>query len=419
MFARRSKILVGAQAVAETPLLLPSFSSKGFPQVKQIMDLMAEFITTPILISSYDVYHRLIPKNITFSQVLFLDSGGYEAKIDHDLSESYGKTHRAKPWNRRLHERVLGNWSTRWPTIAVSFDSPVQLLSLSKQIRNAAELQARYPHLLWEFLLKPESTKDSLLPIEKLIARVTHLAKFAVVGLTEKELGDSVFDAMTKIARLRIHMDAAGVNIPIHIFGSLDALTTVLYFLAGAEIFDGLTSVSGYHDGKTVYSSELWGTSRFGRHPAKSRTEEQHYEMWRNNYYYLLKLRTQIIKLRGQRISLIFGIIQPVLQHSYATAGYRAGGDVEMGGSGGRGFFRSRKPEEIKVDLRKEEDATLNQAFDVQVAEHLGKFVSEANERDTGAIRDALREIKTAMEADIEGTLDPIFGGSIPQTYLC
>ena len=90
-----------------------------------------------------------------------------------------------------------------------------------------------------------------------------------------------------------------------------------------------------------------------------------------------------------------------------------------MGGSGGRGFFRGRKPEEIKLDLRKEEERTLDQAFDAQVAEHLGKFLSEANQRDTKAIRDALDEIKNALGADIEGTVDPILGGSIrKRTYV-
>src|SRR5260370_979168 len=90
-----------------------------------------------------------------------------------------------------------------------------------------------------------------------------------------------------------------------------------------------------------------------------------------------------------------------------------------MGGSGGRGFFRGRKPEEIKLDLRKEEEKTLDQAFDAQVAEHLGKFLSEANQRDTKAIRDALDEIKNALGADIEGTVDPTLGGSIrKRTYV-
>lgn len=54
MFARRSKIHMGSQVVAETPLMLPSFSSKGFPQIAKIMKLMGEFITGPILVSAYD-----------------------------------------------------------------------------------------------------------------------------------------------------------------------------------------------------------------------------------------------------------------------------------------------------------------------------------------------------------------------------
>ena len=277
------------------------------------MDLMAEFITSPILISSYDIYYRLIPQKITFSQLLFLDSGGYEARVDHDLSETYGKMHKPKPWNRRLHEHILGNWSSRWPTIAVSFDSPVQFLSLPKQIHNAAELQGRYPNLLWGCLLKPESAKDAFLPIENLISRITHLRKFAVVGLTEKELGDSPFGAMTKIARLRTHMNAAGVAIPIHIFGSLDALTTVLYFLAGAEIFASLTWFRfGYHEGKTIYSQN-YGVLRDSE-GIRRRTEEQHYEMWRNNYYYLEKLRTQMINYERTKDLAHFGTIQPLLQ---------------------------------------------------------------------------------------------------------
>ncbi|MBZ5671220.1 MAG: hypothetical protein LAO04_16005 [Acidobacteriia bacterium] len=294
MFARRTKIVLGAQTVAETPLLLPSFSSKGFPQVRQIMSLMAEFITGPILISSYDVHYRLIPKKITFPQLLFLDSGGYEARVEHDLSETYGKLHKPRKWSQQLYERVLTHWSSKWPTIAVSFDSPAKFLGLSKQIDGAVELQKRYPHLLWELLVKPETAKDTFISFEKLIKRVEHLRRFAVVGITEKELDDSLFGAMTKIARLRTQMNAAGIDIPIHIFGSLDPLTTVLYFLAGAEIFDGLTWLRfGYHAGKTIYYQN-YAVIRDST-GLRRRTHDQYHEMWRSNYYYLEKLRTQMI----------------------------------------------------------------------------------------------------------------------------
>src|SRR5437879_1513713 len=90
-----------------------------------------------------------------------------------------------------------------------------------------------------------------------------------------------------------------------------------------------------------------------------------------------------------------------------------------MGGSGGRGFFRGRKPEEIGADLRKEEERTHDQAFDTQIAERLGEFLGDANQRDTKAITTAIEEIKDALSADIEGSVDPIMGGSIRKhTYV-
>jgi hypothetical protein len=90
-----------------------------------------------------------------------------------------------------------------------------------------------------------------------------------------------------------------------------------------------------------------------------------------------------------------------------------------MGGSGSRGFFRGRKPDEVKAELRREEERTVDQAFDATVAERLGDLLAAANQRDANAIQKALDEIKGAMAADIDGTLDPIFGGSVrKRTYV-
>jgi hypothetical protein len=90
-----------------------------------------------------------------------------------------------------------------------------------------------------------------------------------------------------------------------------------------------------------------------------------------------------------------------------------------MGGSGGRDFFIGRNPEAVKIELRKEEKRTHDQAFDTQVAARLGDLLGEANRRDGEAISAALDEIKSAIGADIEGSLDPIFGGSVRKnTYV-
>src|SRR5271165_7151085 len=84
-----------------------------------------------------------------------------------------------------------------------------------------------------------------------------------------------------------------------------------------------------------------------------------------------------------------------------------------MGGSGGDRYFIDRTPDEVKSDLRKEEERTQDQAFDTETAEALGNLLAEANTRDTGAISEALHEIKRVLEHDIEGSVDPRFGGSV------
>jgi Second Messenger Oligonucleotide or Dinucleotide Synthetase domain len=91
-----------------------------------------------------------------------------------------------------------------------------------------------------------------------------------------------------------------------------------------------------------------------------------------------------------------------------------------MGGSGSRGFFRGRRPDEAKQDLRKEEEQrTLNQAFEATVAEQLETLLAAANRRDIKAVNEALTEIKDALASDIEGTLDARFGGSVrKRTYV-
>jgi len=73
-----------------------------------------------------------------------------------------------------------------------------------------------------------------------------------------------MLDRMETIARLRRGLDAAGVSAPIQVFGALDPLSSALYCLAGAEIFDGLTWLRfAYKDGQCVYSHN-YGVVRVG-----------------------------------------------------------------------------------------------------------------------------------------------------------
>ena len=91
--------------------------------------------------------------------------------------------------------------------------------------------------------------------VEDIVANVSTIGRFHILGITEKELGDSMIERMDNIARIRLALDDAGLQrVAMHIFGGLDPITVSLYFLAGAEIFDGLTWLRfGFNGGAALY----------------------------------------------------------------------------------------------------------------------------------------------------------------------
>ena len=74
------------------------------------------------------------------------------------------------------------------------------------------------------------------------------------MGVTEKELGDSILKRLVTLATFRLLLDTADVAAPIHVFGGLDVLYTPRFFAAGAEIFDGLGWLRyAYRDGMPMH----------------------------------------------------------------------------------------------------------------------------------------------------------------------
>lgn len=262
-----------------TPLLIPSFSSKGFPRTKttdtsdiqKTLATASEFLTEVFLVSAYDIYHKYIPEPSDLPcrpDLLFVDSGGYEISGSCDYSSpAYAPPH-PKPWTPEKLEHVYDNWPREIPAVFVSFDHPDVRNPFAEQVANARELfQVRSQHLRL-LLLKPESLEQTTLKktLKSAATEPGDLRSFDIVGLTEKELGHSMIDRMCQVTKLRLAMDDADVRTPIHIFGALDPLSIWLYYIAGAEIFDGLTWLRyGYHEGVCVYNHNL-GVLRYGVH---------------------------------------------------------------------------------------------------------------------------------------------------------
>ncbi len=244
MLSEKRSVYMNGGEIVNTPLLVPSFSSKAIHQVtnyQKLFTVMEEVITGPILISAYDIYYEYVKLPIAFPELIFIDSGGYESAKDSEFSDLGYTVHEPKEWDLKRHIQVLDQWDSEIPSVIISYDHPKTRIPLKKQIKNADALFSDRDGFIKEILIKPETPDQHLLKIDSIIRNASSLAKFDIIGFTEKELGNSTFNRMFNIARIRRALNKIKSRIPIHIFGNLDPLTTPLYYLAGADIFDGLS----------------------------------------------------------------------------------------------------------------------------------------------------------------------------------
>jgi hypothetical protein len=303
--ARTSPIRHKASGVTlQTPLLIPSFSSKGFAKSKKdgksdigaIFAAASEFLTESYLISAYDVYYKNLPEPAQFTltpELIFIDSGGYEISTDRDYSSVIDPLPAPEEWDISKWESVVSSWSGEIPAVAVSYDHHEERLPFTEQVELARKRFRCCPQHLHSLLIKPEKATQNLLTeaLRSTIASASELGSFDLVSVTEKELGRSMLDRMAQIAKLRIAMDEASVSAPIHVFGALDPLSVCLYYIAGAEVFDGLTWIRyAFDNGQCVYAHNN-GALKYGinalDNQIKSRTLA-------DNCYYLQDLQQKL-----------------------------------------------------------------------------------------------------------------------------
>lgn len=247
---RRSVSWKGAEAF-RTPLLVPSFSSKGFPKLVQLIQTASEFITESTLVSAYDIKHNGVKLPLTFPSVLFIDSGGYETNKD-DEAEALGVVQEdAKDWDVDLCRQTLSSVPLVSPTVLIAFDVHAPL---EEQIHAARDLLEPFAPAIKEIIVKPETTDQRYVQVAGVVAGIRSFQGFDVIGFSERELGRSLLDRMRAIAKVRRALDKAKMSQVIHIFGSLDTISSPLYFLAGADVFDGLTWLRySFCDGHAAY----------------------------------------------------------------------------------------------------------------------------------------------------------------------
>lgn len=268
--------------IVDLPLLVPSFSSKGFllferRESKRLRNEYSEIAyhlqefgqrdTQAGLISTYDLHHRHFeapdmisdsPEDYLQRTILtFIDSGGYELAKDFDSTEPKRYMYVPKDFSMEECKAVLHQLTSRQDPLQLvitNFDDEVRGMPLDKQISEARTLFEEFPGHLTNFLMKPWNSEGKPLDPSHLSPNdFQKLQNFPIIGVTEKELGKDLIVRLTAIADLRKGLDDAGINAPIHVWGGLDPIITPLYFFAGADIFDGISWLRyAYRNGVSI-----------------------------------------------------------------------------------------------------------------------------------------------------------------------
>lgn len=326
MLCKQTTLRHPSGTTIKTPLLVPSFSSKGLSmnrksvsEANEIIKATQEAIIEAFLISAYDLSHRHIIYDFEYTpEIIIIDSGGYETSEEFDLSATWRYQSAVKKWSIDQYRKELDSWPQHVPAIIVSFDNRVDF---GEQIQSAKELFNAYPNHLHDFLLKPDLPDKPFLELDILTPHTKELCEFAIIGVTEKELGNSLLERMLAIAQLRKLLNSHDISAPIHVFGSLDPITSSLYFLAGAEIFDGLTWIKySYIDGRAIYYQNY--TAIKGIHVREDRAKAKSLI---DNIYFLQELQNQMrVFLHTEDFSK-FGSNADLLRESYHTFLSRGG----------------------------------------------------------------------------------------------
>lgn len=255
-----------------TPLFVPSFSSKGSLFINNTdgtyksdnYDLLEELdfrVSKTYLISAYDMYYGFMPKDVStlpYADYLFVDSGGYETSDGYDLSERNKFNYKVNPWDKDkmisvYSEIVSSDIFMDSKIFLTSFDSYVSVVA---QADSALALQQLFPNAIIDFLVKRPlgmSFEDLLIEIDSAIEAMNEIL---VIGITEKDLGESISNRLKNLLDLSGLLRGRGWNGYIHIFGGLEPTLSQLYYLAGADILDGLSwQRFRYSNNSTVYDS--------------------------------------------------------------------------------------------------------------------------------------------------------------------
>ena len=187
------------------------------------------------MVSAYDVVHanpkdaarmmRLLNQAIKTGSRVMVDSGNYE---------SYWK--KDKKWTSKKYHRILRSTPHH---LALIYDDHDLISGDTKNI-DAIEKET-------ERLRKLDLKGASIPIVHASPGKIIKITKGAanrlrplLLAIPERELGDGIIERIVTLVQIRRELNRLGTYIPIHLLGTGNPLSLLLFSAFGADTFDGL-----------------------------------------------------------------------------------------------------------------------------------------------------------------------------------
>ncbi len=225
--------------IGGTFLSLPCF----FPSISTIktnlspldyLKILTALNYSLFLISAYDLYHcntrklkvikRLLKNAVNNKQIVLIDSGNYESYWKND-----------KTWSIEKYREILKSIPYQIAFCYDVFKWDINLQGIINKIEDEVVKSQSFSHGTIVPILH---SAKKLFPeiITKLVDRLNPL----FIAIPERELGDGMLERATNIFEIRKELNKKSQYYPLHLLGTGNPLSILIYSICGADSFDGL-----------------------------------------------------------------------------------------------------------------------------------------------------------------------------------
>lgn len=234
---KRSFYIDTGKKIIDTPFFFPAISSvKTNFSIEEYLSLIQKIRYPGFLVSSYDISYsdkdkkteilKIVSEATEGNFLTLLDSGHYEAFWYHNNT-----------WSFKMLESILSN-------ISIDFCFSYDIFWDDKKKREEY-LKDTITSIAKTAGMQKNGTTIPLLHSEpdcfpNFVQKVVEGINPEVIAVPERELGAGIFERATTVREIRKALDDTNRQIPLHLLGTGNPISILIYSICGADLYDGL-----------------------------------------------------------------------------------------------------------------------------------------------------------------------------------